>query len=137
MNLIQAYADRAAISFSLLCAIHCLAFPLAVVLIPTLAALPLQGEAFHLWMVILVIPTSVLALTIGCKKHKRHRVAIIGTIGLSILVSALFVEGLESGEMWEKILTVVGATVIALGHWWNYRLCSSHPADCTCPEHSS
>ena len=130
MKTLQAHSDRAAIGLSLLCAIHCLATPLAIVLIPSLAALPLEGETFHLWMVILVIPTSIFALTMGCKKHKRHRVAILGGIGLSILIAALLVEGFESGEILEKVLTVIGAAFIAAGHLWNFRLCRDHDNCC-------
>ena len=132
----QLITDKAAISLSLLCAVHCLAFPTLVILLPSLAALPLEDEAFHLWMVIVVIPISAYALTMGCKKHKRYRVALLGTLGLTILAGAAFIGEETLGETWEKTLTVIGATIIVLGHFWNYRLCS-HPSGCTCPEHES
>ena len=132
---IQTLTDRAAISFSILCVLHCLAFPWALILIPSLAALPLEGEALHLWLLIAIIPTSVFALTLGCRKHKRYRVALLGTIGLVIIVAALFVEGLASGEMWEKILTVIGATFVAVGHLLNFRLCQ-HRDSCNCHDHN-
>lgn len=132
MNSVQAITDRAAIGFSLLCAIHCLATPLALALIPSLAALPLEGEAFHLWMIFLVIPISLFALTVGCRKHKRYSITILGTIGLSIMTAALFVEGLEFGAIIEKTMTVIGAIFVAAGHLWNYRLCRHHD-NCHCP----
>ena len=135
MNHIQALTDRAAISLSLLCTFHCLVFPWAVVLIPSLAVLPLEDEAFHLWMVAAVIPTSVYALTMGCKKHKHYYVAMLGVIGLSILIAALFVGEGESAEIWEKTLTVIGAVFIAAGHLWNFRLCRHHD-NCNCPDHN-
>ena len=135
MNNIQALTDRAAISLSLLCALHCLAFPWAVILIPSLAALPLEGEALHLWLLIAIIPTSLFALTLGCRKHKHYRIAILGGIGLSILIAALFIEGLASGEMWEKILTVIGAAFLATGHLMNFRLCHHH-GNCSCHDHT-
>ena len=128
---IQALTDRSAISLSLLCAIHCLAFPWAVILIPSMAALPLEGEILHIWLLIVIIPTSIFALTLGCKKHKNYRIVALGALGLSILIAAIFVEGLESGEVWEKVLTVIGAAFIAAGHLWNYRLCKRH-GNCGC-----
>jgi len=133
---IQALTDRMAISLSLLCTIHCLAFPWAVILIPSLAALPLEGEALHLWLLIVIIPTSIFALTLGCRKHKNYHIVAVGAIGLSILITALFVERLESGEIWEKVLTVIGAIFIAAGHLWNYRLCHHHDNNCSCHDHS-
>jgi len=136
MNHIQALTDRAAISLSLLCALHCIVFPWAMVLIPSLAILPFEGEAFHIGMVIAVIPISAFALTMGCKKHKRYRIATLGVIGLMIMISALFVGEGESAEMWEKALTVIGAAFIAIGHLWNFRLCRHHDScGCSDPSH--
>ena len=132
----QVISDKAAISLSVICAFHCLAFPALVIFLPSLAALPLEDEAFHLWMVIMVIPISAYALTMGCKKHKRYRVVVLGILGLTILAGAAFIGEETLGETWEKTLTVIGATIIAFGHFWNYRLCS-HPSGCTCPEHES
>ena len=137
MNMIstQAFTDKTAMSLSLLCAIHCLASPLIIVMLPSLAALPLDGEAFHVWMVLAVIPTSIYALTMGCKQHKRYRLLIMGLVGLLFLLSAVLTGEAIIGEFWEKTLTVTGAAIIAFGHYWNYRLCR-HEDYCACPEHS-
>ncbi len=59
MRTIQNFTDKMAISLSLLCAIHCLALPLLIVLLPSITALQLYGEDFHLWMLLAVIPTSL------------------------------------------------------------------------------
>lgn len=129
----QALSDKLAIGLSLMCVIHCLALPFALVLIPSMAALSLDNEAFHLWMVIAVIPTSVYALTLGCKTHKRYRLLALGGFGLLLLVTALIL-GVESiGEMGEKSLTLLGAIFVALGHWLNYQHCQSAsrpPCEC-------
>ena len=130
---IQAFTDKMAISLSLLCAIQCLAFPMLIVMLPSVAALPLDDEAFHVWMVLAVIPTSVYALTMGCKQHKRYRLLILGLFGLMFLLSAVFPGEHQISEFWEKVLTVAGAVIIALGHCWNYRLCR-HQDFCACPE---
>lgn len=133
MKNIQALTDKAAISFSMLCMVHCLAMPLLIVLLPSLAALPLQGEAFHLWMLVAVVPTSAYALTMGCKKHQDYRVMLVGGIGLTILVAAALLGHDLLGELWEKAFTVVGATIIAIGHVWNFKRCQTHD-DCGCSE---
>ena len=133
MKNLQAISDKTAIGLSLLCTLHCLALPLAIVLLPSMAALPLNDEAFHLWMVLAVIPISLYALTLGCKKHKRYRLLWLGSIGVSILAAAAFLGHDLLGEFWEKAFTVLGAGIIALGHFWNYRLCQAQET-CACPE---
>lgn len=133
MKSILALSDKLAISLSLLCTLHCLALPLALVMLPTFAALPLADEDFHLWMVIAVIPISAYALTMGCKKHKHYRLLWIGGIGLTLLILAVVLGHDLLGESWEKILTVAGASIIAFGHFLNYRLCQRHDS-CDCSE---
>ena len=133
---IQTFTDKMAISLSLLCALQCLAFPVIIVMLPSLAALPLDDEAFHVWMVLAVVPISVYALTVGCKLHKRYRLLVPGLVGLLFLLSAVFPGEHQISELWEKALTVTGAATIALGHFWNYRLCRQHDP-CACPEPSA
>ena len=131
---IQTLTDKMAMSLSLLCALHCLASPLIIVMLPTLAALQFDGEAFHLWMVLAVIPTSVYALTMGCKRHRHYRLLGVGLFGLLFLLSAVLAGEDIINDFWEKALTVIGAATIALGHYRNYRLCQRQEF-CACPDH--
>ena len=135
MNSLQAISDKTAVSLSLVCAIHCLAMPMAVVLLPSVAALSLSDEAFHIWLLVAVLPFSIYALTMGCKKHKRYRLLLIGGAGLLVLSFAGFFGHDTLGHAWERWLTLIGASVIALGHLWNHRLCLRHD-ECGCPEGS-
>ncbi len=99
-----------------------------------MVALPLKNEAFHLWMVVAVIPRSAYALTLGCKQHKRYRLLVLGSIGLTLLVLALILGEERFGEAGEKILTVLGAAFVAVGHWFNFRLCQAQKhIDCASP----
>ena len=115
--------DKLAISISLLCAIHCLFTPLLLLALPSVAALQLDNEAFHFWMVIAVLPTSTYALFMGCKQHRRYRLVFSGLLGLALLLSAVVLGGERIGEFWEKSLTLIGAMVIAYSHLSNFRLC--------------
>jgi len=135
MNNLRSLADKSAIALSVLCSIHCLALPLAIVLLPSVAAMPLEGEEFHYWMLIAVLPLSTYALTMGCKKHQHYRLLFIGFLGLSILVFAAFFGHELLGETGEKALTMIGATILALGHIGNHRLCQQQE-HCACPEPS-
>lgn len=130
MKQLQAIADKTAISLSFICTLHCLALPFAVVLLPAFAATNLEDEAFHLWMVIAVIPTSLLALSMGCKKHRDYRVLLLGITGLSLLIlAALFGHDLL-GESAETAVTVLGSIIIAAGHLLNHRLCQHSSCEC-------
>jgi hypothetical protein len=71
MKALPISTDKIAISLSTLCVIHCLSLPLLVALLPSFTVLSLHGEAFHFWMVVAVIPISLFALQMGCKKHKK------------------------------------------------------------------
>ncbi|WP_076419254.1 MerC domain-containing protein [Colwellia sp. UCD-KL20] len=126
----QPLIDKLAISISIACAIHCLVMPIVLLLLPAFAVLPLNNEAFHLWMVIIIIPTSIYALFMGCKQHKRFRLLLIGAIGLVFLTSALLI----GDEVWEKVLTLLGSFTIASGHFVNYRLCQKSNNCNTCED---
>lgn len=134
MTNLQTTTDKAAISLSILCMVHCLLLPLLAVLLPSIAALPLQDEVFHIWMVIAVVPISAYALTMGCKKHKRYQILFIGSIGLLTLSVVAFLGHDWLGEELEKAFTVIGAIIIAIAHIRNYRLCQNQNV-CACPEH--
>jgi hypothetical protein len=119
---IENITDKMAITLSIACAIHCLAMPLLLLLLPSFVVLQLNNEAYHTAMVLIVLPTSVFALFMGCKQHKRYRLLFIGFVGLILLVLAISL----GNEFWEKVLTLMGSAVIAGGHYWNYRLCQQH-----------
>lgn len=130
MKNIQALADKAAITLSFICTIHCLALPLAVVLLPALAVLNLEDEASHLWMLAAVVPTSLFALTMGCKKHKKLAVMVFGLVGLAVLITAVLLSHDILNEAGEQILLATGAIIIALGHLGNHQLCKRSSCEC-------
>ncbi|TEW54854.1 MerC domain-containing protein [Psychromonas sp. RZ22] len=140
MKSIQAFTDKLSIGLSMLCAIHCLLLPFLLVLVPSTIAVQLGNEAFHAWMVFAVLPTSIYALTLGCKKHKNYRLIALGISGLLLLVLAVVLGEYLFGHLGEKIMTLAGATLLAIGHCWNFRLCREHEDkhkddSCDCSEH--
>ncbi len=112
MKTFQLITDRLAIALSLACVIHCLALPVILIAVPSIVAVYLDSEYFHIWMVLAAIPTSIYALTLGCKEHKRNEFIVLAAIGLIFLLSALFF-----GEEAEQPLTVAGASFLSLAHW--------------------
>jgi len=129
----QSITDQLAIGLSSLCAIHCLVLPILLTLLPSLTGLPLESEAFHVWMVIAVVPTSIYGLTMGCKQHKRYPLLGLGMIGITLLLLAIGLGEDRIGEIGEKGLTLLGAFLVATGHWFNYKLCkAAQDKDCSC-----
>ena len=129
MKLTQTTADKLAIGLSLMCTVHCFATPIILALLPSLAVLQINAEQFHLWILAVVLPTSLLALSLGCKKHKRTRYMACGVVGLACLIIAVLL-GQEEAE---KALTLIGSAFIALAHWFNYQQCfKKNNENCPC-----
>ena len=127
----QPTLDKAAISLSLLCVIHCLALPALLVAFPFSFASGLEGETLHSWLLLAIIPISVAALFLGCKKHNRKLVYVLGATGLFLLLSAFFFGHDLLGESGERTLTLLGGIVIVAGHLVNLITCRK--VDCECP----
>lgn len=132
MKNIQFLTDKLAIGLSIACSIHCLVLPIILVLLPSLGALNLDNESFHIWMVIAVLPISLFSLFIGCNKHKDYKLLAFGLLGLAFLVMALLLED-AIGEIGEKAFTLIGSIIIALVHFRNFRLCQKKEQECHCP----
>jgi hypothetical protein len=135
MNLNTQLVDRFAIVISSLCVAHCLIFPVLAVLAPSVITLGLKSESFHLWMIVAVIPSSIYALALGCKKHAQKSVFIIGALGLTSLLLAITLGHDILHESGEKALTIVGALLITFAHIRNFKLCK-HQDNCGCKSSS-
>lgn len=125
--------DKVAISLSLICTVHCLLLPVTFVILPALAASTFEDERFHLWILLAVLPTSLIALTMGCRRHLNFNVMAMGLSGLIILTLAAFFGHDLLGETGEKIASLLGASLIALSHLRNHTLCKR--LQCGCETH--
>ncbi len=76
MKIINSTLDKSALTLSALCLAHCLALPIITVILPSMIATAVSEEFFHSLMVMCVLPISILALAMGCKKHKKLSVAL-------------------------------------------------------------
>ena len=115
--------DRSAIVLSVICAMHCLAVPLSVVMVPMASTYWFADEHFHFLLLYLVLPTSALAIFLGCRRHRTFRVIAWGSAGLGLLVVGALLGHDRLGELGEKGLTLLGAGFIVLAHVHNFRLC--------------
>ncbi len=131
MKLVSISIDKAAIGISFACAVHCLLLPVALVFLPTLTVGALGDERFHQWMLMAVLPTSLIALTMGCRRHRNMSVLAMALPGLVILTLAAILGHDTLGESGEKIATLLGAALIALGHIRNHTLCRRLQCRCS------
>ena len=121
----KGWGDRAAVCLSSLCILHCLLLPVLLVAYPIGIVVTLSDEIFHLFMVSLALPLSLVSLYVGYGHHKRNQLIVFGGIGLVTLMFPLVAPHeliSESGETW---LTVSGALILCMAHIVNFRLCTA------------
>lgn len=124
MRTLARIGDQLAVSAALLCAVHCFFTPVFIAMMPSLQVLSIVGdESFHFWMMVGVLPTSLITLVMGCRKHKRNIFLAIGLLGLSILVFSAIWGHKIFGCKYEKYVTLTGSLVISFAHINNYFLC--------------
>ena len=128
----QVNADKASITLSLACMIHCLLMPSFLVLTSGFFALSIDNELIHKAFLIIVLPVSLYALITGYRNHKTISYFYLGTLGLWLLVFAVFFGDGVFGELAEKSLTLLGSIIVASAHYKNYKACKE--LDCSCHE---
>ena len=127
---LQRFTDYTSMSLAGLCAVHCFLTPLVLILFPVLGSTFLFEEAFHELLILLVIPASVVAIFLGCRRHKDFNVMMLGGLGLCFLLAGAFAAtGYE-----ESVLTLIGAFVMLSGHLRNFRLCRKNCCEHCPPE---
>ena len=105
--------DKAAIGLSLVCLAHCLLSLMPLLILPSLGAAFLEDERFHYGILFLVLPTSLLALVMGFRKHGQYSVPIIGVIGLCVLLLVALLGEETTGDI---AITVAGSLIVAYAH---------------------
>ena len=114
--------DRLGIVLSGVCIVHCLALPLLVAALPLLGGGVLGGHSFHEWLLLAVVPVSLVALVFGYRRHGDPMVLKMGAGGLLLLCFATYgyrLVGLP--ENWERAISIVGGLIHAGGHVLNFR----------------
>ena len=116
--------DNIAIGFSVTCALHCLLLPITVIFLPAISATFLGSEDFHRTLLYFIIPSSVIALSLGCKMHGKLHIYLYGIFGIATLLIASIFGHDYFGENGEMVLTLFGACIVSLGHLKNQKLCA-------------
>ncbi|WP_347304091.1 MerC domain-containing protein [Croceibacterium sp. TMG7-5b_MA50] len=112
-----AMLDSFAVVASVACMVHCLALPLALALLPILAETLFAGEAFHVAVLLLAVPTSAVALWGATRRPEGRACLLAGAAGLSLMALGLFMPT----DRAETAATVAGSLLLAGAHLANWR----------------
>jgi len=116
-SVFQNWMDGTAIGASGLCILHCLLLPIVILLLPAMSAASETTEIIHLLSLIIIIPTSLLALTAGARYTGSYNLLLTGCVGLILLVlGALF----EETGIWGVALTAAGSGLLIYCHIRNW-----------------
>ena len=124
----QRMLDGFAVTASLLCLIHCLLLPLLLIALPVLATMLVLPESFHTIAFAVAMPTSVLAMASGIARHRRLWPALLAVVGLALLGTGAFAIDAEAAE---RVVTSIGAVILAVAHILNWRAVPVRPTEAT------
>jgi len=113
------WLDGAAVALSALCLVHCLALPLVVAGLPFLAQFS-EGH-LHAQMLVGVLPLSVIALSIGFRRHRDLRIVVTGALGMLLLAIGATFAHTQLGLTADRAFTIAGSLFLATAHWKNSR----------------
>jgi len=128
--------DRLGIALSLVCLVHCLVLPVAIVALPLVAAQWLDTGIFHTALALVLLPVALLAVVPGLRMHGRISVAAAMAAGLSLLSTAAFAGEDLLSHQWQIGLTIAGGAILVAAHAVNLSLCRACPA-CATHDHDA
>ncbi len=112
----QQWLDGLAIGASSLCLVHCLMLPALLIALPALAGILALPDSFHFWALVAAVPTSMIAVGIGYRHHRRLLPVVLATTGLLSLIAAEMLFHDIAAEAW---LAVAGSLQLAIAHALN------------------
>ena len=112
--------DKLAIGLSGLCLIHCLLLPIIIIFLPFLGTI--NEYHFHLEILLIIFPISIIALWLGYKSHKKIEIIYFAIFGLLLLtIGGTIIHSLH-GEKIDTIVTIIGSLTLGYSHYKNYIL---------------
>lgn len=126
---VTGWLDRLGISLSAVCLAHCLAIPVLLTLLPMTQLGWLSEELFHDILLTVILPTSVIALGLGCHRHRQWQILLLGFVGLGLLTSLAVMPHDSLSLMTERAITVVAGCLLVIAHYMNFNRCQHLDCD--------
>jgi hypothetical protein len=114
--------DRAGMSASIACAVHCALLPVALAALPALGLAWLDSPWVDWSVVVLALGIALRAHRGGYRLHRRCLPAGVAVAGIAIIVAAMC---LLKGSASHHYVQASGAVMIAGSHLLNHRFCKS------------
>ena len=133
MNVPWTRFDQFGFSVSFICAVHCLAMPFLLAMVPYLGSTFIAGDKMEMVMICITLSVAVPTLFRGYLKHRRLLIPacfILGMLFLTLRPGSFehTHDHFHSEDSLHFILAALGGFSLAIGHWFNLkfcRLCSS------------
>lgn len=118
--------DRIGSWLSLACAVHCLALPVIVGVLPLLGLQFMADERIEIGFLAIGATFALIATLWGLHKHGAVRVVAAFSAAIGVMLWGFHI-GEETVE--GRMVLAAGAFVLFLSHRLNRRLCESCPED--------
>ena len=126
MRPLHTFFDRLAVLISALCALHCLALPVLLLVFPLLIGSVLTDEDFHRLILWVILPTSVIAVAAARYRHPDTQVLLWVGGGMALLLLAAIWAHDHAPAWVDAGLSTLGGVILAIGHIRNLRLSRHH-----------
>lgn len=130
----SSWFDRLGAGLGIACAIHCLAMPLLIGVLPFLGLTWLASETMESWFAAVLIMTALIGVLWGMKRHGSLRVIATFVVAAALVGAG---QAFHGEDQVGHILTVLGSFTIAGGHLLNAHLSKTGPGSTeeTCCDH--
>lgn len=116
--------DSVGTCLSLLCAVHCIALPILILLIPSFGFL--MAENYERIFVAGTICLALFSLVLGAISHRQAKPFYFFGIAVA---SILFAETYGEESFMHRVFFLVGAVFLATTHIINRRLCTAQAGE--------
>lgn len=116
--------EKVGFYLSLICAIHCIATPILITLLPFLGSSFISDHSWEIWF---IVGSLILAGVLLWSDFRRHQ----NPLPLYLLVGSMLVKVLEIawlGHQFEFFTGTLGASLIALAYYFNWK----YKKNCSC-----
>ena len=110
---------------SLACAIHCMAFPLIILIAPLTGLVFFENEMLEHLSILTSVLIGAYTLFTGYKNHKNFQLIAFFFLAILVLIAGIFIP--VTFKPWTDAL---GAFLITSVLFWNLRLTHIHQESC-------
>jgi len=112
----DSWADSIGMGLAGLCLLHCIGTTILVAFLASAGGLFFDHHIHEIGL-LLAIGIGIIGLGQGLRRHRLIMPLVIGLVGIGLMAFAL---SLPHGMM-EIFFTMVGVTILATGHFLNFR----------------